>query len=193
MPGYTLEDDSWEFLREIPFALGILYDSLADIVARGGYRCVTKDWTLTAAGGTVTYFTFTGPFILRGLFGVFHSVNDSSDIQNASFSVFDGVVRAQLTSVAGVNATGAVDGSLLVKAGNTADPLIYMKGDQVRVEDSLHPHVLGTALVNGSDKVSKAVEFTYVSPTAVDCGLTVYLFYEDLTRENPSYLEAYTP
>ena len=192
MPGYTLGDKGWVWLREVPFALGMIYDSLGDLVARGGYRCVYNDLTLTAAGGLINYFTFTNSFILRGLFGIFHDVDDSADVQNASFSVYDGIVRAQLTSVAGVDATGAVDGSLLIKVGNTAAPLSFLKGDRVRVEDTLNPHVFGTALVNDKSKFSSTIDFTYVSPTAVNFGLCVYVFYEDLTRENPSNLYPYT-
>ena len=164
-------------------------NSMMDLAARAGSRIIENNVAFTAAGATTNIFSFTGPFRLDAIYGIFNTVTDSTSCAAASLNVWDATNTVQLTSVAGVDASAAVDQAMLVKVGNAAAALTFLDADQVRIDETVDGVYFPT-LVNAKEGVTNYVRFVYTSGTAVVFSIRFVLLYQDLSQSVPAALAA---
>ena len=138
---------------------------------------VASDITIAGTGGAVTtnVFAFTGNVELLGIWGVFTDVTEVTTITGAYIDVYDGTNQVDLTDDGGVVLSAAVNGSMAIKTNTSAGALVFLKGDQVRIDETAaDKRQFVGAVLDGKAATTNYVRLIVTTDANTDCAMRWY-------------------
>lgn len=143
-----------------------------------GYLCQAIV-DVTASDDPVNIFKFHGSFKIIGLWGIFTEVTNTDDITTCYFDATDGSTTVDITDNTGVDCSGAVIGSLIVKEEKKANAAEFKKANQIRIYESTEAHrFFQDVTLIGKHGVDNYIRFRFTNTDGnLNCKIHFYISY----------------
>jgi len=168
-------------------ALGAAAPSLATMNAGSPYcnlhradgELTLKEITIAGTNAEVitNVFSFTAPFEIVDLWGVFTDVTNITKLEDCYFDIWDGANSIPITAAAGVDCNGSGVNAIFFKDQVVAQPLRLLDSDQVHYQESGVPfrRVFQGGMVQAEEGATNYLRFRGVTDNDTDIKINIGL------------------
>lgn len=141
---------------------------------RGAGIQVSKLIAVAGATSAVNMFLVSGLTRLLNFVAIFEDVTNVVDITAVHLDVWDGA-STDITLAAGVDCSGVIVNSALVKADDATGALILMNSANASIEDTTKQQILDPGPINAKEGTATYLRFNWTNAdTNLDCQVRCY-------------------